>query len=106
MMLFHLEDNIFRQSATPLDRDHGCRSCRECRACECSSLWVTVATGANYPHFGFVGPVLRDVIQDHLQFTEEIMDTARGVIRSVERQIRVNRVDLLDDHHFVGVHVR
>ena len=67
---------------------------------------MTVATGANYPHFGFVGPVLRDVIRDHLQFTEEIMNTARGIIRAVERQVRVNRVDLLDDHHFVGVHVR
>ena len=106
MMFFGLKISKCRQSVTPLDRDHGCLSCRDCEACDCSSLWVTVATGANFPHFGFVGPVLRDVIQDHLQFTEEIMETARGIIRSVKRQVRISRVDLLDDHHFVGVHVR
>ena len=69
-------------------------------------MWVSLATGANYPHFGFVGPVLRDVLRDRLQFTDEIMETVRGVIRAVERRVRVNRLDLLDDHHFVGVHVR
>ena len=34
----------------------------------CPSQWVTVATGANYPAFPLVGPVLEELVARHLQF--------------------------------------
>ena len=71
-----------------------------------ASLWVTVATGANYPDFGFLGPVLAPIIRDHLQFTDEVTAAARAVLGAVEDTLREKGVDLLDDHHFVAVHVR
>ena len=36
-------------------------SCLKCGTeCGCGNIWVTVATGANYPDFDFIGSVLQD----------------------------------------------
>ena len=87
----------------------GCQGkrCHECGSeCGCGNIWVTVATGANYPSFEFIGDVLQDIIKDHLQFTDDVLTKARNEINKVEEVIKTQNVDILDDHHYVGVHVR
>ena len=91
-------------------QEHGCvgKRCWDCaEQCGCGNIWVTIATGANYPDFQFIGDVLPDIIRHHLQFTDEILDTARSVIRNHHLMMQLRRDDELpDDHHYVGVHVR
>ena len=77
-----------------------------CPDCEGDNIWITIATGANYPDFEFIGSVLQDIIRDHLQFTDEVIRHARASINFVEAKLKIKNIDILDDHHFVGVHVR
>ena len=68
------------------------------------SVWVTTATGANYPHFSFIGDVLPDIILHHLQFTDQVEGEARQV---VDEAITQRKVDIEKDLHLlVAVHVR
>ena len=83
----------------------GCvgKRCWDCaEQCGCGSVWITVAGGANYPDFHFMGDILPQIIRDHLQFTDQVLDTARSVIRLAHN----TEDELDDDHHYVGVHVR
>ena len=84
--------------------NHQCegKSCLACSgACACTNIWVTIATGANYPDFKFIGNVLDDIIKYHLQFTEKVNNNAKAVIKSVALAM-----DSLEDMVYVGVHVR
>ena len=81
-------------------------------ACGCSSQWVTVATGANYPAFPLVGPVLRELVTRHLQFQvgwrvsevpqPRVASAAAAVLAGVARR----RAKMPGDTLYVGVHVR
>ena len=80
------------------------QKCASDAGCEASkkSVWVTKATGANYPDFSFIGDVLPDIIRHHLQFTDKVDGEAREVVESVVLQRNVEA----DLHMTVGVHVR
>ena len=66
------------------------------------SIWVTVAGGANYPDFSFMGDVLPDIIRHHLQFTDQVAGEAREVVEEVVLQRNIEA----ELHMTVGVHVR
>ena len=53
-------------------------------------------TGANTPNFDFIGDVLEDIIRDHLQFSDQVLEQARDAIRQAS----------CDGQTYVGVHVR
>ena len=80
------------------------QKCASNAGCEASkkSVWVTKATGANYPDFSFMGDVLPDIIRHHLQFTDKVDGEAREVVENVVLQRNVQA----DLHMTVGVHVR
>ena len=80
------------------------QKCSNDASCETSkkSVWVTKATGANYPDFSFIGDVLPDIIRHHLQFTDKVDGEAREVVERVVLQRNVEA----DLHMTVGVHVR
>ena len=78
------------------------KSCLDCQgSCLCTNIWVTQAGGANYLDLGFVGDVLENIVENHLQFKDHIVDAAVDVIENVARKISAD-----DETHFVGVHVR
>ena len=80
------------------------QKCSNDASCETSkkSVWVTKATGANYPDFSFIGDVLPDIIRHHLQFTDKVDGEAREAVESVVLQRNIEA----DLHMTVGVHVR
>lgn len=85
-------------------QQHGCdgKSCLACSGeCLCTNIWVTTATGANFPYFNFIGSVLDSVIKHHLQFTDSVSYGASEVVRSVAMA-----TDSLVDMVYIGVHVR
>jgi len=75
--------------------------------CGYGNIWITVGTGTNYPDFNFIGSVLQEIIQDHLQFTDHIISRALASMNNVETQLMQKKnVQTLYNHHHVGVHVR
>ena len=83
---------------------HGCagKNCLACSGgCTCTNIWVTVATGANFPYFRFIGSVLDDIIKYHLQFTQAVAEAAKEVIKTVGEA-----TGRLEDMVYIGVHVR
>ena len=88
------------------------------------SQWVSVASGANYPAFAHLGPVLDEVsfisviwpivdlqelpmfewsnfkvVKNHLQFQPEVRDVAEKIVFSVAASGKSNLF-------YVGIHVR
>ena len=61
-----------------------------------------MGTGANYPLFSFIGDILPEIIQRHLQFQDQVEDEAREAVEAAVRQ-RNFETSL---HLMVGVHVR
>ena len=83
---------------------HGCagKNCLACSGgCTCTNIWVTVATGANFPYFRFIGSVLDDIIKYHLQFTETVSGAAKQIIKTVG-----DALGSLEEIKYIGVHVR
>ena len=67
-------------------------------------MWITTGTGANYPFFSFIGDILEEIIERHLQFQDEVDDEAREAVEAAARQRNVDIETSL--HLMVGVHVR
>ena len=94
---FRREENV-----EPLFSElYKCASDASCNLTE-RSIWVTVAGGANYPDFSFMGDVLPDIIRHHLQFTDQVAGEAREVVEGVVLQRNIEA----ELHLMVGVHVR
>ena len=85
-------------SLPPQARDPHCPQCPQC------SVWVTTGTGANYPLLSFIGDILPEIIQRHLQFQDQVDDEAREAVEAAARQRNVDIETSL--HMMVGVHVR
>ena len=81
-----------------LPRAPHCSQCLDC------SVWITTGTGANYPFFSFIGDILEEIIERHLQFQDEVDDEAREAVEAAARQRNVDIETSL--HLMVGVHVR
>ena len=79
-----------------------CEQDSQCRSRSRRSVWITRATGANYPLFSFIRDVLPDIIRDHLQFTDHVNREARDVVEAAVSQRNIED----NNHRTVGVHVR
>ena len=90
----------------------GCLNEEECSLtvddvpCEDGSVWITLGGGANFPYFPFIGSVLQDIVKDHLQFTDEIIQQAEASMKYVETKVKLKKINKNIKYHFVGVHVR
>ena len=76
----------------------------QCPHCPQCSVWITKAGGTNSPLFSFIGDILPEIIQRHLQFQDQVDDEAREAVEAAARQREVDIETSL--HLMVGVHVR
>ena len=79
-----------------------CSQDPHCQVDRGQSIWVTVATGANYLDISFIGDVLPDIILHHLQFTDQVSEEARRVLNSAAT---LRNVDI-DTQFMVAIHIR
>ena len=76
----------------------------QCPHCPQCSVWITKAGGTNSPLFSFIGDILPEIVQRHLQFQDKVDEEAREAVEAAARQ---RDVDIETSFHLmVGVHVR
>merc|ERR1712098_267947 len=98
---WHLNYNKIKHMKKSRDVEK-CTKENSCRG----HIWITRTGGANYPNVEFIGSVLQDIIRDHLQFTDEVINQAKSSIYNAEKKLQLQNNGYIGDHQYVGVHVR